>query len=202
MKSILTFSRFGKFLTLTFILSTFLTNAQNPQGLQVNQIAPDFAAKDQNGNTVTLKSLLSKGSVVLVFYRGEWCPYCNKYLKEMEESLVEITKKGASVVAVTPEVPEYIAKSVEKTSASFPILHDNGLKIMKNYDVSYKLDDKTANRYKRLNIDLNEINGDVNRENLPVPAVFVINKQGVIVYRFFDPDYTNRAPISVLMKHI
>ena len=202
MNSIPTFTRLGRFLVLTFLLLAFITKAQNPRGLQVNQTAPDFTAKDQNGNTIHLKSQLSKGNVVLVFYRGEWCPYCNKYLKELEESLVEITKKGASVIAVTPEVPEYISKSVQKTNASFPILHDNGLKIMRSYDVSYQLDDKTANRYKKLKIDLNEINGQVNRDNLPVPAVYVINKQGVIVYRFFDPDYTNRAPISVLMKYI
>lgn len=202
MNSIPTFTRLGWLPALIFLLLAFNTKAQNPHGLQVNQTAPDFTAKDQNGNTINLKSQLSKGNVVLVFYRGEWCPYCNKYLKELEESLVEITKKGASVIAVTPEVPEYISKSVEKTKASFPILHDNGLKIMRSYDVSYQLDDKTANRYKKLKIDLNEINGQVNRENLPVPAVYVINKQGVIVYRFFDPDYTNRAPISVLMKYI
>jgi peroxiredoxin len=192
--------RFVIFLMLLF--SAAHARSQNPHGLQVNQNAPDFTAKDQNGNTVNLKSLLSKGSVVLVFYRGEWCPYCNKYLSELEQSLTELTKKGASVIAVTPEIPEYIAKSIEKTKASFPILHDNGLKIMKSYDVAYKLDDKTANKYKRLKIDLNEINGDVNRENLPVPAVYVINKQGLIVYKFFDPDYTNRAPISIIMKHI
>lgn len=202
MSSIFISYRINKLLVLIFLLASLVVKGQNPQGLQVNQTAPDFTGKDQNGNMINLRSLLSKGSVVLVFYRGEWCPYCNKYLKELEESLIEITKKGASVVAVTPEVPEYISKSIEKTSASFPILYDNGLKIMKNYDVSYKLDDKTASRYKRLKIDLNEINGEVNRENLPVPAVYVINKQGLIVYRFFDPDYTNRAPISVLMKYI
>src|SRR6478609_3921857 len=80
-----------------------LVAAQDPHGLQVNQVAPDFSAKDQYGKTVTLKSLLKKGNVLLVFYRGEWCPYCNKYLKELEESLLTIGAKGASVVAVTPE---------------------------------------------------------------------------------------------------
>jgi peroxiredoxin len=193
--------RFGKLL-LIFLLTSFLANSQNPRGLAVNQYAPDFSGKDQNGNLFNLKSSLAKGSVVLVFYRGEWCPYCNKYLSELEQSLTELTKKGASVVAVTPELPQYIDKSVEKTKASFPILHDNGLKIMQSYDVAYKLDDKTANKYKRFKIDLNEINGDVNKENLPVPAVYVVNQQGVIVYRFFDPDYTNRAPISVIMKYL
>lgn len=183
------------------LISTLVT-AQDPQGLQVNQVAPDFSGKDQFGKTITLKSLLKKGNVLLVFYRGEWCPYCNKYLKDLEESLLTISAKGASVVAVTPEKPEYVAKSVAKTKATFSILHDEALKIMKSYDVAYKLDTKALNRYKKINVDLNEINGVVNSENLPVPAVYVINQQGVIVYRFFDPDYTNRAPISTLIKYL
>jgi peroxiredoxin len=201
MKLIYNAGRVGLLLVLILFLSSSV-QSQNPKGLQVNQSAPDFTAKDQNGNSVNLKSQLAKGSVVLVFYRGEWCPYCNKYLSDLEQSLTELTKKGASVLAVTPEIPQYIVKSVEKTNASFPILHDDGLKIMKSYDVAYKLDDKTVNKYKRFKIDLNEINGEVNRENLPVPAVYVINHQGVIVYKFFDPDYTKRAPISVVMKYL
>jgi len=102
------------------LLISTLVKAQDPHGLQVNQAAPDFSGKDQYGKTITLKSLLKKGNVLLVFYRGEWCPYCNKYLKELEESLLTISAKGASVVAVTPEKPEYVAKSVEKTKATFP----------------------------------------------------------------------------------
>ncbi|HEV8513331.1 MAG TPA: peroxiredoxin-like family protein [Cyclobacteriaceae bacterium] len=184
------------------LLISTLVAAQDPHGLQVNQSAPDFSAKDQYGKTVTLKSLLKKGNVLLVFYRGEWCPYCNKYLKELEESLLSISAKGASVVAVTPEIPEYVVKSVEKTKATFPILHDESLKIMKSYDVAYKLDDKALSKYKKIKVDLNIINGPVNSENLPVPAVYIINQKGIIVYRFFDPDYTNRAPISSLMKYL
>ncbi|GHM98759.1 hypothetical protein WSM22_02490 [Cytophagales bacterium WSM2-2] len=189
-------------LTILLCFTLILSKAQQPVGLQVGDVAPDFVSVDQNGKTISLKSELKKGTVVLVFYRGEWCPYCNKYLKELEESLSGFTAKGASVIAVTPEVPEYITKSIEKTKASFPVLHDGGLKIMKSYDVAYQLDDKTVDKYKKFKIDLNVINGTENGTNLPVPAVYVINRQGKIVYRFFDPDYTNRAPVSAIMKHI
>lgn len=195
-----------KNIILNIVVISFLlvlhAHAQEPQGLQVNQAAPDFTAKNQDGRTINLKSLLKNGSVVLVFYRGEWCPYCNKYLMELEQSLSNIASKGATVVAVTPEQPEFIDKSVEKTKASFPILHDEGLKIMRAYDVAYKLDEKAIKKYQRIRVDLNVINGEVNRENLPVPAVYVINKKGIITYRFFDPDYTNRAPITTIMKYL
>lgn len=195
-------------LTIIFIFSVLFAvkpqavDAQQPQGLEVNDVAPDFSSTDQLGNNVSLKKLLDKGPVVLVFYRGEWCPYCNKYLKELEESLLKVTAKGASIVAVTPEQPEYISKTIEKTKAEFSILHDVGLKIMKSYDVAYQLDEKTLTRYKKFSIDLTKINGDANKDNLPVPAVYVINKQGKIVYRFFDPDYTNRPPVSTIMKYL
>jgi len=187
-------------ISLLLVLAT--SYAQQPQGLQVNQLAPDFISIDQNGKVVSLKSELKKGMVVLVFYRGEWCPYCNKYLKELEESLSQITARGATVIAVTPEIPEYIDKSIEKTKASFPLLHDKGLKIMKSYDVAYQIDEKTLDRYKKFKLDFNVINGPDNSANLPIPAVYVINKQGKIAYRFFDPDYTNRAPVSTILKYL
>src|SRR4051812_19468402 len=104
MKKLMTQSRL--IVSSVLLLISSMVTAQDPHGLQVNQAAPDFSGKDQFGKTITLKSLLKKGNVLLVFYRGEWCPYCNKYLKELEESLLTISAKGASVVAVTPEKPE------------------------------------------------------------------------------------------------
>ncbi len=172
------------------------------QGLAVNQQAPEFAALDQNGKTISLKNLLNHGAVVLIFYRGEWCPFCNKRLMELEKSLSQFTSRGASVVAVTPQKPEYIVKTIQKTNAHFSILHDAGLKIMKSYDVAYKVDGRALERYKKMSLDFNVINGEENSENLPVPAVYVINKQGKIVYRYFDIDYRNSAPIEVILKYL
>src|SRR5687767_3980125 len=99
---------------LLFISGVFLfsvvTNAQAPEGLFLASKAPDFKGKDQNGNDIRLKDLLKKGKVVLVFYRGEWCPYCNKELSRLQDSLQLITEKGATVIAVSPEKPENISK--------------------------------------------------------------------------------------------
>src|SRR5215510_1959161 len=109
----------------------FLVAQEAPEGLFINSKAPDFKAKDQNGQEVRLKDLLKNGKVVLIFYRGQWCPYCNKFLKKLEDSSQLITDKKATVIAITPELPENVAKTVEKTSAAFSILYDEGLKIMK-----------------------------------------------------------------------
>jgi peroxiredoxin len=99
-----------------------------PEGLFINSKAPNFSATDQNGNKVELKELRKKGKVVVVFYRGNWCPYCNKQLQKLQDSLSLITAKGASVVAITPENPEGVAKTVEKSKVSFPVLHDEEMK--------------------------------------------------------------------------
>ncbi len=137
----------------------FLAAQEAPEGLFIQSKAPDFKAKDQNGKEVRLKDLLKKGKVVLIFYRGQWCPYCNKYLKKLEDSLQLIKDKGATVIAVTPELPENISKTIEKTNAEFSILFDEGLKIMKAYDVEYELPENTVTRYRNSGIKIDENNG-------------------------------------------
>ena len=183
-------------------LSTSMMAQTAPKGLNVNDKAPDFSAKDQNGKTVSLKNELKNGSVVLVFYRGQWCPFCNRSLKQLEDSLSQIKEKGATVLTITPEKQENIEKTVSKTKSSNSILHDEGLQIMKSYDVAYKVDDKTIEAYKKYGIDFNEANGQVNGANLPVPAVYVINKEGKIVYKFFDVDYRKRSSVKDILAHL
>jgi peroxiredoxin len=187
---------------VTLLLLSIWTMAQEgPKGLEVQAKAPDFSAKDQTGATINLKDQLKKGSVVLVFYRGQWCPYCNKQLSKLEDSVQLIKAKGASLIAVTPEKQENITKTIAKTKASYPILFDEGLQIMKSYDVAYAVDHTTIEKYKKYGIDFNESNGG-NGANLPVPAIYVINKEGVIVFRHFDPDYRNRASVEDILKRL
>ena len=189
-------------LSAGLFIGALTMSAQNdPKGLNVNDKAPEFTAKNQAGKKISLKEQLRSGAVVLIFYRGQWCPYCNKQLKRLEDSLSLITAKGATLIAVTPEKQENISKTIEKTKATYSILFDDGLKIMKSYDVAYKVDDKTVEKYKGYGIDFNEVNG-TNGASLPVPAVYVINKEGVIVYKYFDVDYRNRASVQDILDHL
>lgn len=192
-----------KLLTLfSALFLTILTFAQDkPEGLFINSKAPNFTAKDQNGNEVSLKDLKKKGNVVVVFYRGSWCPYCNKHLQKLQDSLNLISEKGATVVAISPETPEGIAKTVEKTKASFPIIYDEEMKIAKNYHVSFKVDEKTAVRYKNSDIDLLKINNQ-KEPLLPVPAVYIVNKDGFVTYRFFESDYKKRVSVKEILANL
>ena len=134
-------------LVLAILLMPLFSIAQTvPTGLQVNDKSPDFTATDQQGQKFNLFNELKKGPVVLVFYRGQWCPYCNKQLKQLEDSLIFIKDKSASLVAIAPETPKNILKTVGKTKATYPVLYDEGLKIMKRYDVAFAVDDKTVSR--------------------------------------------------------
>lgn len=173
-----------------------------PAGLNINDKAPLFTATDQNGKVISLAKELAKGPVVLIFYRGQWCPYCNRQLKQLEDSLSLIKEKNATVLAITPEVQENIGKTVSKTKASFSILHDEGLQIMRSYDVAFKVDDNTIEKYKKYGINFPEANGAVNGANLPVPAVYVIGKDGRIVYRHFDRDYSKRSSVKDILAHL
>lgn len=179
----------------------FLFAQNNPKGLKVLERAPLFVAQDQYGKSVSLKDQLLHGSVVIVFYRGQWCPYCNKQLSKLEDSLSLINSKGATLLAITPEKPENISKTIAKTKASYPILFDEDLKIMKSYDVAFGLDSNTIARYKKFGIDFESSNG-INGAKLPVPALYIINQKGVIIFRHFDPDYTKRVSVKEILSHL
>lgn len=184
------------------VLSVQLVSAQEaPEGLFIASKAPDFKAKDQNGKEIRLKDLLKEGKVVLVFYRGEWCPYCNKELSRLQDSLQMIIDKGATLIAVSPEKSENISKTVEKTKATYSILHDVGLKIMKAYDVEFEVPENTITRYRNAGLDIEKNNGD-NGKYLPVPAIYIIDKESTVTYRFFEPDYKKRPSVLEILNNL
>ncbi|MBL7739355.1 MAG: AhpC/TSA family protein [Chitinophagaceae bacterium] len=178
-----------------------LSAQEAPEGLFIQSKAPDFKAKDQNGDEVRLKDLVKKGKVVLIFYRGQWCPYCNKYLKKLEDSLQLIKDKGATVVAITPELPENVAKTVEKTGAEYSIIYDEGMKIMKAYDVEFEVPENVLTRYRNTGIKLDENNGK-NGNFLPIPATYIIDKEQTVTYRFFESDYKKRPSVKEILDNL
>jgi peroxiredoxin len=174
--------------------------AQN--GLKTGEAAPNFTAKDNNGKTVDLKSLLkTHQSVVLFFYRGQWCPYCNKHIQQLQDSLQLLTRKGAYVVGVTPETSENINKTIEKTHASFSMVQDKDYTIMKAYDVNYVMDPTMVAKYKTNGIDLEKNNGNTDHV-LPVPATYIIDKSGKIKYLQFDKDYRKRPSVATILSEL
>jgi len=176
------------------------SSVANLKPLAIGSIAPDFAAKDQNGKTFNLSSELEKGDVVLVFYRGYWCPICSRHLESFADKLGEIKEKGASVIVVAPESSQYIDSSVVKTNLDIPYISDSDNKIMSQYGVAFEVNDAYNKRFSKWkNMTLSEVNGQ-DKAILPVPATYIISKDRKIKWVQFDPNYKKRSTVQNVLK--
>lgn len=167
------------------------------QALAVGTPAPMFRARDANGRLVDLQQLLKKGPVVLYFYRGQWCPYCNKQLSQLQDSLQLLTAKGAQVVVVSPETQANIGKTVAKTKAGFPIVHDENFAIMKAYHTAFTVQPDVVSKYRGFGVDLLAANGAATAV-LPVPATYIVGRDGTIKFAYFNPDYRQRVSVRTV----
>lgn len=179
-----------------------ISGGRIPVGLSEGDKAPGFTGYDQTGKQVTLKSFLDKGPVVLFFYRGNWCPACNKQLKAYQDSINMITDLGATVVAITPESIEFVEQTVKLLSLTYTVVYDCQEQIMKDYNVMFDVT-KDFNELvsDRLKVNIAEHNGH-SPAHLPVAATYIINKGGIITAGYFDPDYHNRASVMWIIRKL
>ncbi len=160
--------------------------------------APDFTLKNALGEEVSLSSYLNKGPVILTWYRGGWCPYCNITLASLQEFLSQYKAEGASLIALTPEVPDKSITTKEKLELEFEVLSDLNNKIAKEYGLVFTLIEGVADKYQK-GFDLHGYNGDESN-TLPLAATYVIDTDGTIKYAFLDADYRNRAEPSDILE--
>lgn len=166
--------------------------------LKVGEKAPDFELPDPTGTQVRLSELLKNGPVVINFYRGQWCPYCNLELRAFQQLLPEFEQANAQVIAISPELPDNSLSVKEKHDLAFPVLSDVGNDVTRQYGLVFTLASELRPLYKGLGIDIPASNGDDTYE-LPVPATYVIDASGTIRYAYANADYTLRAePTEVL----
>lgn len=151
------------------------------------------------GNTVDVGALLDHGPVIVTFYRGGWCPYCSLELRAFQEVLPEIEAAGASLVAISPEKPDHSLSTAEKNALAFEVLSDAGQKVARAFGLVYEFPDDLKEIYQGFNLDVSEQNGTPGEWTLPVPATYIIDKKGVIVYASTDVNFRKRAdPRDVL----
>ena len=164
--------------------------------LGVGDPAPDFALPSATGREVRLSELLEGGPVVLTFYRGAWCPYCNTQLRDYQDALGDVERAGATLVAVSPQAPDGSMTTAQKNGLAFPVLSDVGNGVSRRYGLVYAVDDRTRERYQAVGVDLEAVNGAAGGGaawELPVPATYVIDRGGTIRAAFVEADYTQRA---------
>lgn len=167
-------------------------SGQADRALTVGARAPRFSLPSATGQTLALDDLLSDGPVVLTFYRGAWCPYCNIALRALQQHHEAITSRGARLVAVSPQIPDESLTLAEKHELAFDVVSDIGCDTAKQYGLAFDLPDDLAAVYDKLGFDLQRVN-DGHPRTLPLPATYVIDRDGVIRWAFVDTDYSARA---------
>jgi peroxiredoxin len=163
--------------------------------------APSFVLKDANGKTVSSSELLAQGPLVISFYRGVWCPYCNMELQALQAALPAFRELGAQLVAISPQNAVNSRKSIRLNTLDFPILSDPGSETAAAFGLRFALPDYLIDLYKSLKNDLPAFNGDTSW-TLPMPGRFVIGWDGIIRYAEVNPDYTRRPEPSDMLPSL
>lgn len=169
--------------------------------LNVGAKMPSFTLMNEKNEKVSSESLLKEGNLVIVFYRGAWCPHCNLYLRNLQKSLDKITASGGKLVAVSVENPDTSLTVSQKNELKFTVLSDDKLDVARKFGIVYQLDDATNVKYKGYGIDLVKQNG-TETPDLPLSATYIIKQNGEISYAFLEPDYTKRAEPAVIIEQL
>jgi peroxiredoxin len=171
----------------------------NETFLKTGFILPNVTLMNHLGAAINLYDALQKSSLVITFYRGGWCPYCNLQLQAFQKHLTEIKDKGGRLIAITPEHVDHSLSTLEKNNLGFDILTDTNNTYAKSLNLSYKLPDNLVTLYKQFGIDLDK--SQLNTKNeLPISATYVIDQSGEVKYHFVAPDYKLRAPIEAVLN--
>ena len=175
-----------------------IASGQAQRAKKAGDVAPDFVLKDPDGKPVASRDLLAKGPLVMSFYRGVWCPYCNLELQALQDALPEITARGSSLIAISPQTAPNSRKSERDNKLSFPILSDVRSEVADAFGIRFALPADLVALYKSFKNDLPVFNDDPSWV-LPMPARYVIGRDGVIAYAEVNPDYTHRPDPSELL---
>ncbi|MCL8535523.1 AhpC/TSA family protein [Chryseobacterium gallinarum] len=160
---------------------------------------PEFSLPNALGKIISSEEILKDGKIILAFYRGSWCPYCNLELKFLQDNLSQIKDKGARLIAISPQSPDHSLSMAEKNNLEFDVLTDIDNSFAQKLGIAFQLQDFVLPYYNALGIHLSDYNKN-NDNSLPVPAVFVVDENKVIIYKFLDVNYMNRVDVEDLIK--
>ncbi len=172
--------------------------------IKQGDIAPNFTLNSYDGTTFALSEALKDGPVIVTFYRGNWCPICAQQLKLMESDLPKFKKLGAKLVAISAQVPAETVKTPLQFGLSFPILSDKGMKVTRLYGIEWAIPaDKQEGFASWLGNSTGKSIADYQGKEefiLPIPATYVINREGYVVYAHVDENYKNRVNNNTLIN--
>ena len=172
-------------------IGALIASGQADRARKVGDRAPAFDLPDPAGDRVASADLLRTGPLVLSFYRGVWCPFCNIELKALQQALGDIQTRGASLVAISQQTPANNRKSVRENALAFPILSDKGGEVGAAFGLRWEEPEEMREVHRQLGGPLPTFNGE-DSWTLPMPGRYVIGQDGVIAYAEVNPDYTKR----------
>jgi len=171
--------------------ATLAQSGMVDEALKTGDTMPAFDLPEVGGGHVQLTDLLKDAPVVISFYRGEWCPYCNLEMQALQQALPDIEQAGGRLVAIAPELPEQAGKTRDKGNLTFPLLHDRDNALARSLGLVFTLPEILRPVYEGFGIDLTESQGN-DRFELPLPATYIVRRDGMIAFSFVDVDYTQR----------
>lgn len=167
--------------------------------LKAGDRLPTFTLPNATGQSINIQDLLNNGPVVISFYRGGWCPYCNLELRALQQALPEIQAQGASLVAISPETPDNSLSTAEKHSLAFEVLSDAQNQVARQFGLVFTVPEALREVYQSFGIDLPASNGDDSFE-LPLPATYIVNTDGTVVDGFVEVDYRQRQDPEAIIQ--
>jgi|SRR5215470_10331947 len=181
------------------VVESLQTNGMADAVACVGLQAPEFELPDHLGRTLSLRTLLISGPVIICFFRGRWCPFCVTQLEAMNAVVPEITRAGASLLAISPQTVHQSHLMAEQHKFAFRLLSDAGNKVARKFGLAYAVPQEQQVLYRKTFVNLPFINGDESWE-LPIPAAFVLSQEGVILFASANPDYTVRPEPRELLE--
>lgn len=173
--------------------------AAEAKPLTAGEKAPEVVVRDLAGKDVALKDLYAESPTAIIFYRGGWCPFCNKHLAALKDVEPELKKLGWKIVALSTDLPAGGMETKEKDGLGYTILSDSKVEAARAFGVAFEVDPATLSKYKGYGIDLEKTTGE-SHHALPVPAVFLVDNSGVIRFAQSNPDYKHRISNEDLLK--
>lgn len=187
--------------TLMSEMANLIATGLAEQALNVGADFPAFDLPDSQGEKKSLGSLLQKGPVVISFYRGAWCPYCNLEINALQRALLQIKAAGANLVAISPQIPDKSADQVIASKLEFDVLSDIANVLAKECGLVFSLPESLRPIYNAWQLDIPGHNGDDSFE-LPIPATYILNSDGKVQYAYINMNYTERLEPSIIIEQL
>jgi peroxiredoxin len=187
--------------TMEAATALLIASGQLSKALKAGDRFPAFTLPNATGQSVDSRDLLGQGALVVSFYRGTWCPYCNLELAALQAQLADFRAAGAQLVAISPQTPDHSMTMAQKHALQYPVLSDTGNALARQLGIVFTLPEDLRPIYQAFGIDLEAHNGDASFE-LPVPATYLVGSEGLIVRSWINADYRERVEPSEVLRAV